>query len=735
MSHHHCAPLLLAFLTAALPPAAHAYDISHRWTSTQTDGDGLGWGDATTVTWSVVPDGEGYCRAEASDLVAYLDDAWGVSPPARVADLTGRPWWALMDRAYAQYSRTSGLALVYAAEQLADGGDSGAEGDIRIGGVPFTWDADGVGGVLADSLSPNDGDMRIDTNREPGGAASPWHSHAAAFRNLIAHESGHGMGLSHSDVVSGAQALMQPSLLTDVWGLQFDDVYALNRLYGDPLEKNGGNDTRATATPLGDLGAAGSVSLGRDAGDAVVEEMDGDWAGVDSAGDVDWYRFQVAGRTRAGLTVTPMGPTYVTEEQGEFNAAAQSDLTARLYGPDHAAPLATLRLGGRGEAESVAGFTLPAAGDYYVRVHGAQDRNQFYRLDLNVADAAGDAVEPLVVLRDGFDGGELNADRLEVGRQAGGRVDSPYAVRRSAPGGAVAQVTGDALALSSTAGASGAFTQVDLLRNFAPELAGERWAASFSLELDDLATTDASWFAFLFDDAFEPAWPQSGDAQLSVQLTADGDLTATEGGQEGGGASVARKLGDHPHQFRLLVDETGDAPLLDLWVDGVTLIDNEPIALAADGRYFSFRLWNAAGEAIGATLDAAVDDLLVSLVPEMTLPGDFDRNGVVDQRDYERWREAFGTADLLADANDDGRVTMADYAVWRDNLGATAPAGGAQVPEPGGGVLAVCGAALLAGRRQRPSSPLGRRGGARSWASASISSRESSCCSSKYRSA
>jgi hypothetical protein len=56
------------------------------------------------------------------------------------------------------------------------------------------------------------------------------------------------------------------------------------------------------------------------------------------------------------------------------------------------------------------------------------------------------------------------------------------------------------------------------------------------------------------------------------------------------------------------------------------------------------------------------------------LPGDYDRNGVVDGADNLVWRASYSatvTPFSGADGNGDGRVDAADYTVWRDNL--TAP--------------------------------------------------------------
>jgi hypothetical protein len=59
------------------------------------------------------------------------------------------------------------------------------------------------------------------------------------------------------------------------------------------------------------------------------------------------------------------------------------------------------------------------------------------------------------------------------------------------------------------------------------------------------------------------------------------------------------------------------------------------------------------------------------------IPGDYDRNGAVEEADYPVWRQNFGTtsaAGLQADGNGNGSVDAADYVVWRKNLGTTGSA-------------------------------------------------------------
>jgi hypothetical protein len=56
------------------------------------------------------------------------------------------------------------------------------------------------------------------------------------------------------------------------------------------------------------------------------------------------------------------------------------------------------------------------------------------------------------------------------------------------------------------------------------------------------------------------------------------------------------------------------------------------------------------------------------------LPGDYDRNGTVEQADLIPWRSSYGLsviAGASADGNHDGTVGAGDYVIWRKNLGQT----------------------------------------------------------------
>jgi hypothetical protein len=112
----------------------------------------------------------------------------------------------------------------------------------------------------------------------------------------------------------------------------------------------------------------------------------------------------------------------------------------------------------------------------------------------------------------------------------------------------------------------------------------------------------------------------------------------------------------------------------------------------------------------GSTLNLAVayDGIL------QALPGDFDRNQVVNGLDLGVWRSSFGQlgANLPADGDADGDVDGADFFIWQRNLGATAPssdASSASVPEPASWLLATLLPAIVLATRRRPSARLTAR--------------------------
>ena len=80
------------------------------------------------------------------------------------------------------------------------------------------------------------------------------------------------------------------------------------------------------------------------------------------------------------------------------------------------------------------------------------------------------------------------------------------------------------------------------------------------------------------------------------------------------------------------------------------------------------------------------------------LPGDANRDGVVDQADYTVWYNHYGGSGgwEQGDFNDDGLVDQADYSLWYNNYGSSSP-----VPEPTTMLLMVASMGILRVRRRR----------------------------------
>jgi len=111
----------------------------------------------------------------------------------------------------------------------------------------------------------------------------------------------------------------------------------------------------------------------------------------------------------------------------------------------------------------------------------------------------------------------------------------------------------------------------------------------------------------------------------------------------------------------------------------------------------------------GIDLAVTLDNLRTfgAVIDPATL-GDTNRDGVIDDADYDNLVAQFGDAPGIASAdfNDDGRVDLEDFAIMRANFGygvesSPAAAPGAATPEPSTMVIMFAGVAGLLLRRRR----------------------------------
>ncbi len=361
------------------------YVLNSRWTSTATDGGGLGQGDPTTITWSVVPDGTSISSGvgeppAGSSLRSFLDSIYGDEATwLPVFQQVFDRWGELMGVTYVYEPNDDGSALPGA------GGIVGVRGDVRLSGHPI----DGNYGILAYNYYPNWGDMVIDV---PDSFYTNISSNSLRLRNVVAHEHGHGLGLGHSCPLNQTK-LMEPYLTTAFDGPQHDDILATNRAYGDRFEHD---DTPATSA---ELGAVSSTTV--------------DTLSIDDNADTDVFGLIAGDGAVLDVTVTPIGTTYLAGPQNgdgscsagtPFDSLRIHDLALRVLDVDGTTEIASADLGGLGDPEDLTGVDLASgAGEYYVEITGdATNSAQLLELSLSVSAS-------LELFSDGFESGNLSA--------------------------------------------------------------------------------------------------------------------------------------------------------------------------------------------------------------------------------------------------------------------------------------------------------------------------------------
>ena len=379
------------FAQNADPLDGHLLD--GRWTITATDGFGINRGDSITLTYGFVADGTPVAANglpdENSSLVAFLDAGFGETTTS--ADLTQRSWFPIFEETFDRYAAISGLNFAYepnddgarvdgVVSNFNDLGSLNTVADVRIGGRSI----DGQSGTnaLAFNYFPIAGDMVLDTDN-----IVLFGSDTLAFRNVIAHEFGHGLGIEHP-LSNSEDFLLEPFLNTAFNGPQHSDILALHRGYGDFLEGGSGNDNVNNATFLGNIDVFSGIGLDGDNTDVAI--TDEDFISIDGTSDVDVFSFSVTQTGILSIDLIPLGYEYDIAEQAadgtadestrvDVNTAALNDLEFVLLDQDGTTVLGSGNSSGIGLVESLNNVSL-AAGTYFIEVSGDDDRAQFYSL-------------------------------------------------------------------------------------------------------------------------------------------------------------------------------------------------------------------------------------------------------------------------------------------------------------------------------------------------------------------
>ncbi|HCT46385.1 MAG: hypothetical protein CMJ35_10980 [Phycisphaerae bacterium] len=342
-----------------------------RWTSTATDGGGLSQGTPTTLTYSFVPDGTFVpdlgigLGSGNSALFAWLDGVYGDT----------QTWQDLFHQVFDRWEELINVTYVYepnddGVNTNSSGGVLGVRGDVRIGA--YNYQNDGNSGVLAYNNFPNDGDMifdAFDTFYNNTGGQS------IRFRNVAAHEHGHGLGMLHVCPANQTK-LMEPFISVAYDGPQLDDILNGIRHYGDVYEPD---NSIAEATDLGSFSIGQATTITN--------------AGIDDNSDIDYFRVELSEASRIVFMVAPDADTYIQGPQtsscdtgSSTNYNAVQNLQATLVDASGGF-LATANETSFGETEELV-YDTAGPGVFYLVVDGATSVNsvQRYIASLIVAD-------------------------------------------------------------------------------------------------------------------------------------------------------------------------------------------------------------------------------------------------------------------------------------------------------------------------------------------------------------
>jgi len=382
---------LFCFFGLVISLRAQPPDIS-RWSGNTalTQPQGFNNGDPLRLTWGIAA------------LNAPINDAEFGKPFGTPNNLQTRfntiygsqaVWQPIFQSTFDRWSSVSGLSFQFesnddGAPVVVSSGVAGVRADIRIAGKAL----DGNSNVLAYNYLPNNGDMVIDTEDNFYDDTS---SNSLRLRNVVLHEIGHGLGMTHVNS-NNANFLLESIYSSSFEGPQYHDILVAQRGYGDVYEKsfNGlGNDVVERATSLGTVLSGGALSIGNDARTLVVLPSAVDFVSIDDSTDTDFYRFSISDAGAVSISLEALGFTYnATNQDGAgnvpFNTAARSDLGFSLLGTDGSTLLANVNSSGLGGIEVLSNFQIAAAGSYFIRINGTNNSDtnpidtQFYGLSI-----------------------------------------------------------------------------------------------------------------------------------------------------------------------------------------------------------------------------------------------------------------------------------------------------------------------------------------------------------------
>ncbi len=300
-------------------------------------------------------------------------------------------WLPIFESTFDRWESISGLDYSYesnddGAAWATSAGIVGTRADVRISS--HSIDGQTGSNTLAYNFFPNFADQVIDSDNVA------FYSNASngyrGTRNVLTHETGHGIGMSHLESSNSAQ-LMEPFINNSFDGPQYFDILSAQRGYGDFNEKSFGqlgNDDSSRATDLGTIADGGTIAIGQDASTLIVDFTAEDFVSIDDSSDTDFFKFSVGGAGTVDLTLEAFGFTFNVGPQGgsqsPFNSRERSDLSLTLL-DSGLSVLGTSNFTGLGGSEMLTGIAV-TAGDYFIQITGVDNSDanifdvQFYGL-------------------------------------------------------------------------------------------------------------------------------------------------------------------------------------------------------------------------------------------------------------------------------------------------------------------------------------------------------------------
>ncbi|MEX2169489.1 MAG: hypothetical protein WD851_09260 [Pirellulales bacterium] len=195
---------------------------------------------------------------------------------------------------------------------------------------------------------------------------------------------------------------------------------------------------------------------------------------------------------------------------------------------------------------------------------------------------------------------------------------------------------------------------------------------------------------------------------LSIAVSGVGRADVRDYQQMATGSFDVRLDGPALNQFdRLVVSGAAQlAGTIDILLGAAVNVGDMFTIIAAPGGVSGMfsHIDQPAGLDPGEFFNVKYDPAFVHLVVVDAIPGDYNRNGVVDMADYTVWRDSLGAsvADFAgADGDGNGLINQLDYNLWISQFGNTAPGAGtgAAVPEPASIFLLMAFVAVAASGR------------------------------------